>query len=213
MSNSPNDPSRYHHGNLRAALLQAAEIELDEKGLDHFSLRGVAKRAGVSHGAPAHHFSHADDLLTALAALSFERFLDAMQRHAYAAGGDPVERLVESGIGYIGYAAANPAMFDLQFFSGRVRHTDPALSTAASAAFAHLNEHVTAVLPDGCAPQRHRNAVASMWATAHGLATLFERAKTDDDCNGKGKGLFGGIDLAERTESFRTILRQTIASL
>ena len=58
----------YHHGNLAAELLQAAERELVLNGIEAFSLRAVAKRAGVSHGAPAYHFKSARGLLTALAA-------------------------------------------------------------------------------------------------------------------------------------------------
>ena len=58
---------RYHHGDLKMALLRAAEAELAENGIESFSLRAVAKRAGVSHGAPAHHFKDAKGLLTALA--------------------------------------------------------------------------------------------------------------------------------------------------
>ncbi|MEI5579289.1 helix-turn-helix domain-containing protein, partial [Streptomyces brasiliscabiei] len=65
----------YHHGDLRRALLVAAEHELEEKGIEGFSLRGVAKRAGVSHAAPLHHFKDTRALLTALAGVGFERFL------------------------------------------------------------------------------------------------------------------------------------------
>ena len=64
------DDRKYHHGDLRAALLAAAEAELAERGVEAFSLRQVAKRAGVSHAAPAHHFGDAQGLLTALAAVS-----------------------------------------------------------------------------------------------------------------------------------------------
>ena len=74
-------PCRYHHGDLRAALLEAGEAELAEHGVEGFSLRGVAKRAGVSHAAPAHHFRDANGLLTALAAEGFRRFV-AKQRAA-----------------------------------------------------------------------------------------------------------------------------------
>ena len=65
----------YHHGDLAAALLAAAEAELAEKGVEAFSLRSVAKRAGVSHAAPAHHFGDATGVLTALATEGFRRFL------------------------------------------------------------------------------------------------------------------------------------------
>ena len=62
------------------ALLVAAEAELAEKGVEGFTLRGCAKRAGVSHAAPAHHFKDANALLTALAADGFERFVEAMRK-------------------------------------------------------------------------------------------------------------------------------------
>ena len=58
----------YHHGDLRDALLSAGEAELRDRGIEGFTLRSCAKRAGVSHGAPAHHFADANALLTALAA-------------------------------------------------------------------------------------------------------------------------------------------------
>ena len=57
----------YHHGDLERSLLDAAEIELEENGIERFSLRAVAERASVSQGAPAHHFGNADGLLPALA--------------------------------------------------------------------------------------------------------------------------------------------------
>ena len=61
----------YHHGDLRKALLEAGEEELSERGGENFSMRGVAKRAGVSHAAPAHHFRDKAGLLTALAQRGF----------------------------------------------------------------------------------------------------------------------------------------------
>ncbi|MCU0912422.1 MAG: TetR/AcrR family transcriptional regulator, partial [Rhodobacteraceae bacterium] len=97
----------YHHGDLRAALLAAAEAELEARGIEAFSLRSVAKRAGVSHAAPAHHFGDAGGLLTALAAQGFRRFVANQAAHEDRAGADPAARLVESGLGYIAFAGAN----------------------------------------------------------------------------------------------------------
>src|SRR6478609_8578950 len=89
----------YHHGDLRKALLDAAEAELAEKGLEGFTLRGCAKRAGVSHAAPAHHFKDANALLTALAAVGHERFVAAMRKRQSEATGQR-GRFVASGLGY-----------------------------------------------------------------------------------------------------------------
>ena len=70
MQTSESARHAYHHGDLRKALIEAAEAELAEKGVEGFTLRGCAKRAGVSHAAPAHHFKDANALLTALAVVA-----------------------------------------------------------------------------------------------------------------------------------------------
>ncbi len=195
---------RYHHGSLRDALLAAGEAELAGNGVERFSLRAVARRAGVSHAAPAHHFRDAGELLTALAALSYGRFLEEMRRHADAAGTDAVDRLVASGLGYIAYARAHPALFDLQFFSDRPDYADPALAAAARAAYAHLAHHVAAVLAArGRTLADEPDAVAHAWATAHGLAALAARPRP---------GLPDG-PAEERRAAFERILRAACTAL
>jgi AcrR family transcriptional regulator len=164
---------RYHHGDLRAALLAAAETELSEKGVEGFTLRGCAKRAGVSHAAPAHHFGDADGLLTALAAEGFQRFTWAMRtRQAMApkGGWTPLEA---AGLGYLDFSAANPAMFRLMFSSARPRFDDPSLSPAAEEAFGVLVEAVTdARGANPWADAQGPADVAAAWALAHGMADL-----------------------------------------
>ena len=181
MSPSPapsRDRGAYHHGALREALLAAAEAELEENGVESFSLRAVARRAGVSHAAPAHHFPTADALLTALAAISFARFDAALRARAEAAGDDPAERLAAMTLAYVDYASRSPAMFDLQFGSSRPVKSDPALCAAADDAYATLREAVESALAargDGVDDARRREAIATVWASAHGLAHLFGR--------------------------------------
>jgi AcrR family transcriptional regulator len=172
----------YHHGDLRRALLDAAEMELIEKGTDKFSLRSIAKRAGVSHAAPAHHFSDVDGLLTALTSISFRRFHDAMYDASEKASGDtnndPYERLVAIGMAYINYAEQNSAMFDLQFTSNRIDHCSPEIKEVAPLSYQCLVNHVTAVLEDkGKSMDKDVNAANSYWALCHGLAALFARPK------------------------------------
>src|SRR5262245_11243232 len=128
----------YHHGNLRAALLQAAEAELEAEGIEGFSLRGVAKRAGVSHAAPAHHFSDANGLLTGLAAEGYRRFVAAQEARQKVAPSDGMSQLVAAGLGYIDFALAHPALFRLMFSSGRPDHEAPELSAAGAEAFGRL---------------------------------------------------------------------------
>src|SRR5271155_3547747 len=68
----------YHHGDLRAALLKSAGEIIRDSGLEGLTLRACARKAGVSHGAPAHHFGNVTGLLTELAADGFERLAEAM---------------------------------------------------------------------------------------------------------------------------------------
>lgn len=163
----------YHHGDLRRALLLAAEAELSDKGVEGFSLRGCARRAGVSHAAPAHHFKDVAGLLAALAADGFSRMLAILERRAETGGPDAVGRLVSLGLGYIEFAKANPALFRLMFGSGRPDYDDADLVEAATAAFQHLVDNVAAVSgPDPLASAAGRRRVAGVWAMAHGLAEL-----------------------------------------
>ena len=162
------DPAKppYHHGDLRAALLLAAEAELAEHGVEGFSLRQVAKRAGVSHAAPAHHFGDANGLLTALAAHAFGAFLAMQLAHEAEAPDNPREKLIASGLGYIAFARARPTLFRLMFGSQRTDYGDPTLRSAADAAFFHLMANVQHAGGDGAAD------VAAVWSMAHGLADL-----------------------------------------
>ena len=154
----------YHHGDLRAALLAAGEVELTERGVEGFSLRSVAKRAGVSHAAPAHHFGDVRGLLTALATEGFRRFQAAMDAQE-AATTDPRERAVRAGLGYLDFALARPALFRLIFSSTRTDFTDPDLVSAGDIAYRHL----VGLIDDLGGNQ---SDVAALWAMSHGIADL-----------------------------------------
>lgn len=162
----------YHHGDLRKALLVAAEAELAEKGVEGFTLRGCAKRAGVSHAAPAHHFKDAGALLTALAAEGFGRFVAAMHKRQ-AGETTPRGRLIAAGVGYIDFALANPALFRLMFSSAKPDFADAALGKPAAQSFAVLVEAVRDLR--GADPHQDKDAmldVAACWSIVHGLAEL-----------------------------------------
>ena len=160
------DDRPYHHGDLRAALLAAAEAELAEVGVEGFSLRKVARRAGVSHAAPAHHFGDVGGLLTALAAEGYRRFLATQGRHEAVAAPDAAAQLVAAGQGYVAFAMERPALFRLLFGSSRPDYDAPDLQAAAGAAYGHLVDQVTA------AGGQTLTDVAAVWAIAHGLADL-----------------------------------------
>jgi AcrR family transcriptional regulator len=157
----------YHHGDLRAALLAAAEQELADFGIEAFSLRAVAKRAGVSHAAPSHHFGDANGLLTALAAEGFRQFRSAQAAREAAADKTPRAQMIAAGLGYVDFALARPALFRLMHASNRPAYDTPDLGTVAKAAYDHLCGGVAAIKPEpGIAD------IGAVWAIAHGLADL-----------------------------------------
>jgi len=163
----------YHHGDLRAALLEAAEQELAERGLESFSLRGVAKRAGVSHAAPAHHFIDTNGLLTALATVGFERFVETQEAQQTRAKSDPVAQLVASGVGYVDFALQNSALFRLMFSSHRPSYENEQLRSAASRSFEKLVEEVNRVRDKKSDKDEDAMLdVTATWVTVHGIADL-----------------------------------------
>jgi len=168
-------PSRtqYHHGDLRAALLRAAEEELARTGIEGFSLRAVAKRAGVSHAAPAHHFGDVKGLLTALAAEGFRRFLETQKQVMAQSAPDPRSQLAAAGLGYVRFAQASPALFRLIFSSDRPEFSNEELAHASGESYDMLVRQVHAAT--GRDPNFDPQALQDLqavWATAHGLADL-----------------------------------------
>lgn len=146
----------YHHGDLRRTLLDTALDAVAEHGPAALSLRDVARRAGVSHAAPAHHFGDKTGLLTALAAEGWSGLADALE----AAGG-----FAEQGVAYVVFTTGHPAHFAVMRTPGLVRSDDPALVAAAARAGEALEAGAGQVDDDPT------TAVAG-WALVHGLASL-----------------------------------------
>mgnify|MGYP000011709113 CR=1 FL=1 len=163
----------YHHGDLRAALVAAAEEELIEKGVDAFSLRGAAKRAGVSHAAPAHHFKDANALLDALAAEGFRRLTEAMREEQASAAQDKQSHIIGAGVGYVRFAIENPQLLQLMFGTSRNKGDDTELRRQGEAAFSVLVNGVGALRGrDAMKGQEGWRDVAACWAMVHGYAQL-----------------------------------------
>jgi len=164
----------YHHGNLRAAVLDAAATLLERDGPVALSLRAVARAAGVSHAAPVHHFGDLAGLLGALAATGFVRFHEWLRQAEGADTPDPLARSAAYGVAYVEFARAHPNMFQLMFRSSRLDWSRPELVEAAQAAFALLvpeDADRPPADPDGLAPERMALAL-SRWCLAHGAAML-----------------------------------------
>lgn len=161
----------YHHGDLPNTLRRAAVDVIDERGLGAFSLREVARRAGVSHTAPAHHFGDVRGLLTAIATEGFET-LAALTTERAADLDDPVERLVAIGIAYVELAGSHAAHCQVMFRTDVVDPDDEALGDAGIAAYTVLEETVRSIIDRESLDVDLDEATWQCWATMQGLVTL-----------------------------------------
>lgn len=172
----PARKSTYHHGDLKAALLDAAETILVDKGVEGFTLRECARRAGVSHAAPKHHFRDVRHLLTVLATIAFSRLNQAMRsRRERLAEPDPTSVLQAIGEGYIAFAADNPHLFNLMFNWQLLDREDEALKAESRPAFMELASAIAAVrgIPDTMCDDAARVDVVLVWSAVHGFSQLF----------------------------------------
>ena len=124
----------YHHGALKAALINAGLAELEEKGLESLSLRAIAARVGVSHTAPKNHFDGLRGLLTAIATRGFRMHIEEMQRDAKDLPPGQA-RLSATGNGYLRFALKYPQLYKLMFSNSLRDRSDPDLKSAAWASY------------------------------------------------------------------------------
>ncbi len=154
--------SGYHHGDLRRTILDAAVEAIGQSGVDGWSMRELARRADVSHAAPAHHFGDRAGLFTALAAEAFELLADELT------GGEG--DFLETGLGYVAFAVAHPVHFEVMFQRSLYRTDDPEVRAAEQRAAAALESGVDRAA--GSDPDRASVALAG-WSIAHGFASLW----------------------------------------
>lgn len=162
----------YHHGNLRESLLQAAISLIAEVGPTAFTLREVARRAGVSHNAPYRHFRDKDDLIASVAAEGYLQLTAAMERAA-SRHPRPLDRLKHAGLAYIEFALQRPEHFTVMFDAPVAGEHGLSDSPEAKQAFTTLIELVkdsqrARQLPSGDPLQFALLA----WTMVHGVAKL-----------------------------------------
>ncbi|GAA0966964.1 TetR/AcrR family transcriptional regulator [Frigoribacterium faeni] len=160
----------FHHGNLRAVLLDEATTVVRESGVAGLSLRDLARRAGVSHGAPRSHFVDRQALLDALAELGFER-LTAAVRRALHGGGSLPDRLRLVGHAYVDFAIDDAALMDLMFETKTSRRSD-GVQEAAGVLFATLDGALGPAPAGGSADDSRETFKMLFAATMQGIAAL-----------------------------------------
>ncbi|HEY2241861.1 MAG TPA: TetR/AcrR family transcriptional regulator [Streptosporangiaceae bacterium] len=155
------DSRPYHHGHLRPALIDAAVATVEDQGPAATSLRGVARRAGVSHAAATYHFGDKAGLLTAVAAEGYRRLAEALRAEDQAS-----HSYLEIGVAYVRFAVNHRGYFEVMYRPELFHPQDPALLEARAAAASELYR--------GDQPDADQMATGiAAWALMHGVATLW----------------------------------------
>jgi len=162
----------YHHGELRAAAIAATVAEVEEVGISTASMRGIARRAGVTHAALAHHFTDKTGLFTAVAAEGFRRMAAAIRPVAFGDLG-----FLTGGAEYVRFALENRGFYEVVFRPSLCNQEDPDFEAARTEAFDILYGSAQHSLASGCdAGTVTQSDVASLviagWSMSHGYATL-----------------------------------------
>ncbi|UCI06176.1 TetR/AcrR family transcriptional regulator [Mesorhizobium sp. B1-1-8] len=172
MTNKP-ERDAYHHGDLREALIRAADTILAERGVEGFSLREAARRAHVSPAAPAHHFGSSAGLLTEVAILGFQELARHIDIERTA--GNPTARLKRQGVGYVRFALAFPGRFHLMFRHELLLSDDARLAAASEQAKTPIAQTIAALrgLPEDAELDTGARAMLlAAWSAVHGFAHL-----------------------------------------
>lgn len=155
----------YHHGDLRAACIQAGIRLVEEGGPDAVTIRGVARLAGVSHQAPLHHFHGRDELLHEIAERGFEMLVDRLDREV-PAGSRPVAALRAYGLSYVVHATEHPGLFRLMFA--------PCDEPTGEAAYRRLIDLCASAQESGELKGGDPLRLAMLlWSVVHGVAALY----------------------------------------
>jgi AcrR family transcriptional regulator len=157
----------YHHGHLRETLCEAALTAIRDAGPTGWSLRDLARRAGVSHAAPAHHFGDKRGLLTAVAIDGYRRLAKELDAAWQATGS-----FLEVGVAYVTFAVSHRAHFEVMYRPELFRADDPTFIEARAASAQHLYGpmEASAALDPSFDP---RHGAIAAWALVHGFAALW----------------------------------------
>ena len=162
----------YHHGNLREALLEQAELTVRERGVQDLSLRELARDIGVSHGAPRRHFADRQALLDALAEAGFERLGAELRAALDAAGDDFRARLHAAATAYVHFAVQDAALLELMF-AGKHQKEDWPHHEVADRAFSVMFELILQGQAEGVLePGDPERVGLVLFATIQGIASL-----------------------------------------
>ena len=165
------EKSTYHHGDLRAALVEATRQLIEEKGIDHFSVSDACRRAGVSTAAPYKHFKNKGEMVSAAMLQSMERHKAEMMAALAPFPEGSLERIRALGRNYITFALREPGMFSLRF-----GHTEgpqiPEIEAAGQDTYDIVQREVAAILGEPGITHKVKMRSFMLWSFVHGLSLL-----------------------------------------
>ena len=183
-------------------MIRAGRALIEQRGLQGFTLRECARRARVSHAAPAHHFQSVGDLLAEIAAHGFDELAGAMD--AAASGQrDSARRLAALGRAYVSFALSNREVFQLMFNRSARSNDSARLGASRKAAYARLTEGIGGVIPDGSPATRQAMADLA-WVSVHGFAMLALGGELDRDAT-------SGAAFARRLDAVLQVIAEAMA--
>jgi AcrR family transcriptional regulator len=165
---------KYHHGDLKNALIKAGMEILSSEGVSGLSLRKVAQKAGVSHAAPYAHFEDKQALIAAISTEGYRKLLDHLDAILVQYPNDPKSQLVEAAWAYICFAQTDPAHFRVTF-SSAVEHEKnyPTLVEMTGKTFSRVVQIVGACQAAGLLSPGPADVMAiSVWSMVHGFTSL-----------------------------------------
>jgi len=163
----------YHHGNLRAALIEAGLALIAEKGVRALTLREIGARLGVSRMAAYRHFDDKAKLLAAIREVGFERFARALEEGRDGAGPQIAARFTGMGVAYVQFARENPAYFEVMFASAPAEGEPQEKCEAEQRAFQILEETIIEGQKQGEFRQGDARLMAcAAWSLVHGIGAL-----------------------------------------
>ncbi len=174
----PKKTERYHHGDLKNTLLEAARELANEIGVDNFTLREVARRANVSPAAPYHHFLDKQDLIRTLAIEAFTKLTTALN-NAKQKKHTPLQQLEHIGMAYVNFAYTHQAEFRFMFrreLCAAIGQPDPLEVAGIDAQSVLYNAILEAQAAKQISQDNPQEIALTLWSVVHGLSTIINES-------------------------------------
>lgn len=181
--------AKYHHGDLRQALIAASYDLVNDKGADAFSLADACRLANVSTAAPYRHFKDRDEILAEVTARGFEAMTARAVEAVEAAGEGTIEAMTAMGHAYVAFALSDGGVFRLMFGGAPALQDSEPVIELGNNCFGYLIQQITAYCKNHGLEQDADAVAVKMWTFVHGASALlmddkYEKVTPDLDVNG-----------------------------